>query len=326
MIARFCTGLTAALLMSGTALADVRVVASIPPVHSLVASVMEGVGAPELLVPANVSEHDYALKPSDARKIAQADVVFWVGDALEAYLAAPLKSSGGRNIALIDVPGVDAHPFRQPEDAEEEHTAHEGAADAEHGHEGEDAHADEHADAHHHEHTGLDPHVWMDPVRAQAMVEAIAKALAEQDSANAEIYRANAARSVEALKALNAETASRLKPYADRPFVTFHEGYSYFVERYGLDQVGQVTVDPQRRPGAASVKALRDAVGAKRVVCAFAEPQYDEAAITALAGGTGIKIGGLDTLGAGIEPGPSLYPELIRHNAAAVEACLAPTS
>lgn len=312
MIARLCTGISLALLMSATAFADVRVVASIPPVHSLVASVMQGVGAPELLVPANVSEHDYALKPSDARKIAQADLVVWIGEGLEGYLAGPLKSSGVRNVSLIEAEGVEPHPYGENEHA--------------HDHEHAEGHDRKHADGHGHEHTGLDPHVWMDPVRAGAMVQAIAKALAQQDGANADTYRANAARTVEALKELNDETASKLKPYADRPFVTFHDGYRYFVERYGLEQVGEVTVDPQRRPGAASVKALRDAVAAKNVVCAFAEPQYDEAAISTLAGSAGIKIGRLDTLGAGIEPGPSLYPELIRQNAAAVQACLTPTS
>ena len=305
-------------LAAGSAQAEVpNVVASIAPVHSLVASVMQGVGEPTLLIPANVSEHDYALKPSDLRAIAGADLVVWVGESLETYLVRPIETEVVANLELIDAPGVEPHPYGEGGGHQHEEHEHEGEAGVqEHGAE------EDHA----HEHTGLDPHVWLDPLRAQAIVKAVADALANLDAENAERYRANANATIAELAALNDEVAARLAPVAEKPFVTFHDGYSYFVERYGLNQVGEVAVHPERMPGAATVAALRETMAGEGVACAFTEPQYDAGAIQSLAGDIAIKVGALDALGAGLEEGPSLYTALIRKNAAAVEACLSPTS
>ena len=139
-------------------------------------------------------------------------------------------------------------------------------------------------------------------------------------------YRQNAARTIADLDALDASIRQQLAPLAAKPFVTFHDGYSYFVERYGLNQVGQLTVHPEQRPGAASVKALRDMIAAQGVACAFAEPQFDPATLQVLAGDTRMKIGTLDAIGANLAPGPDLYASLLRANAEAIASCLASTS
>jgi zinc transport system substrate-binding protein len=306
VLALFCMG--------GAAHADVPdVVASIAPIHSLVASVMEGVGEPELLIPAEVSEHDYALKPSDVRKIAGADLVVWVGESLESYLVKPLETEGVPDLELLEAPGVDPHPYGKAEERGEETEAL-----VEEGHGGEDEEE--------HEHLGLDPHIWLDPVRAQAIVNAVAEKLAEIDPENADRYRANAAETAADLAALDAEIRQRLLPLAGKPFITFHDGYSYFVARYGLNQVGELAVHPESRPGAATVRALRDTIASEGVACAFAEPQFDPGALQALAGDARMTIGALDALGAGIEPGSTLYPALLRKNAEAAEQCLSSTS
>jgi zinc transport system substrate-binding protein len=289
-----------------------HVVASIAPIHSLVASVMEGAGEPELLIPAEVTEHDYALKPSDIRKIAGADLVVWIGESLEAYLVKPLETEGVAQLELIEAEGIDPHAF--------------GGADA---HEGEDvaeAEAEEHEEEHGHAHLGLDPHVWLDPIRAVVAVKAVAEVLGQMDAENAGLYAANAKRTVAALEALDGEVRARLAPLADRPFITFHDGYSYFVERYGLRQVGQLMVHPEQLPGAASLSALRATVASEKVACVFAEPQFDPGVLRSLAGDADMKIGVLDTLGAGLAPGPALYGALLRKNAEAVASCLTPTS
>lgn len=291
-----------------------KVVASIAPVHSLVASVMDGVAQPDLLVPAGVSDHDYAMKPSDLRAIAGADLVIWIGEPLEAYLAGALETEGTRSLELIEVEGVDPRPFGV-------------AAEGEHAGE---AHRPEHehrqAEADGHDHLGLDPHIWLDPVRAQVIVRAVAAALTEIDPDNSRRYRDNAAETVAALQALDGEIRRQLAPFAEKPFVTFHDGYSYFVERYGLSQVGQLSVLPERGAGAATVRALRETVAAEGVACAFAEPQFDPGALEALAGGARLKIGVLDAIGSGLDPGTPLYASLLRRNAAAIEDCLASTS
>src|SRR5688572_30753517 len=114
------------LLAAGPVEAKVpNVVASIAPVHSLVAAVMQGVGEPLLLVPANVSDHDYALKPSDLRKIEGADLVVWIGEPLETYLVRSLKTEDIDNLELMAIEGVDPRPYGSTGQAAERADAHE---------------------------------------------------------------------------------------------------------------------------------------------------------------------------------------------------------
>jgi zinc transport system substrate-binding protein len=305
-----CAALFALLCLTGVARAEVpNVVASIAPIHSLVASVMQGVGEPELLIPANVSEHDYALRPSDVGTIAGADLVVWVGESLESYLVRPLETEGVANLELIDAGGVEPQPYGHvPEHDDLPAQEHEAVHEAE--------------GSHDHHHLALDPHIWMDPVRAEAIVNAVAERLAEVDPPNADRYRANSADTTAELAALDREIRDRLAPVAEKPFITFHDGYSYFVERYGLNQVGQLAMHPEARPGAATVAALRDMVAAEGVTCAFAEPQFQAGALQRLVSSAAITIATLDTLGAGLEPGPELYATLLQKNAKAVEECL----
>jgi len=305
--------LSAALLVAAAAHAEPpQVVASIAPVHSLVASVMEGVGEPALLVPVAVSDHDYSMKPSDLRAIAGADLVVWIGPPLETYLVKPLKTEGTRSLPLIESEAVNARSYDAVSD--HAHAAETTGEDSEDAAEAE-APGDRRALA-------LDPHVWLDPVRAEVMVRVIAEALTELDPENAARYRANAAEAVDGLKALDSEIRGRLAPLAGIPFVTFHDGYSYFVERYGLNQVGQLAIHPERSPGAAALRRLQGRIAAERVACIFAEPQFDPRALNVLAGEADIEIGILDAIGSGLEPGPSLYASLMRRNAEAVAECL----
>jgi len=322
------------ILAGGSAQAEApRVLVSIAPIHSLTAAIMEGAGEPELLVPGNVSDHDYAMRPSDIRKIAGADLVVWIGGSLETYLAKPLQTEGVPALELIEAAGVEAHPYAESGGGSvDDHAAESGQ-----GHDAESA-ATQRAAGHPettlaeaegeqgHDHLGLDPHVWLDPVRAQAIVRAVAERLAEMDAEHAEAYRSNAESMVAELQALDGEIRQQLASLSEKPFITFHDGYAYFVERYGLNQVGQLSVEPEQQAGAASVRALRELVAAQGVACAFAEPQFDPGVIDALAGETRIKVGLLDAIGADLDPGPSLYASLLRKNAAAVTSCLTPTS
>ena len=106
--------LAAVLLAAPNARADLEVVASIKPIHSLVAGVMEGDRAPGLIIEGRTSPHSYSLRPSDARRLQDADLVFWIGHSLEAFLKKPIESLGPHTVAvkLLDAPGVAALPVR----------------------------------------------------------------------------------------------------------------------------------------------------------------------------------------------------------------------
>jgi zinc transport system substrate-binding protein len=98
------------------AASPLSVVVSIKPVHSLVAGIMAGVGEPALIVKASRSPHNYSLKPSDARTLAGADVIVWVGPAMETFLQKPIDalSANSRVITLMNDPSQDPHLWLAP--------------------------------------------------------------------------------------------------------------------------------------------------------------------------------------------------------------------
>jgi zinc transport system substrate-binding protein len=292
------------LLLTAAAAAEPQVVASIKPIHSLVAGVMQGVGEPVLLLSGASSPHDYSLRPSDARSLEGAAAMFWVGEGLEAFLAKPLDALAGdaRIVALSEADGVALLPAREG------------------GLWQEDAHQEEpHAEEHEHEH---DMHAWLDPHNAAAMVEAIVSALGTVDPENGARYEANGRELRARLEALDEELRDQLAPVADRPFVVFHDAYQYFGQRYGLSEVGSITVDPQRRPGAQRLTEIRARLQELGAACVFAEPQFEPAVVDTVIEGSAARKGVLDPLGATLEAGPDQYFELLDGLAGALVACL----
>ena len=204
------------------------VVTSIKPIHSLVAAIMQGVGTPELIVGGAASPHTYSLKPSNARTLQNAKVIFWVGPGLEAFLQKPLESLGSdASIAeLDDAPGLTKLKFREGGAFE----PHDDGDEAE-------AHDHDHAEAaghddHDHAHGEFDTHLWLDPVNAKAMAAEIITTLVAADPANALTYQANAKTLDDKLDALDNELAATVAPVKDKPFIVFHDAYQYFEHRY----------------------------------------------------------------------------------------------
>jgi len=307
-------------LLPPAALAEPAVVASIPPIHSLVAGVMEGIGDAHLLVKGGASPHTYTLRPSDAGLLSRADVIFWVGEELEAFLVKPLSALGAAAevVALSEAPGLRLLAAREGGLWEEHADEHEAGG---HGHEG-------HGDGHAHEaesehgHGAHDMHLWLDPANAAAMVDAIVAALGRRDPGRADAYAANGARLRARLADLRDEIKGTLAPVADRPFMVFHDAYQYFETAFGLTAVGAISVAPQRMPGARRLGELRHRLTSTGVRCVFREPQFAPRLAETLVDGTPASIGVLDPLGADIEPGPDLYGRLLKSNAEAVKTCL----
>ena len=303
-----------------------RVVADIAPVHSIAARVMEGIGTPDLLIPPGVSPHDHALRPSEAAALQGADLVLRVGDALTPGLGGRIDTlSEGEVLILAEVDGVSALTIRADEafeahgrgDRDEDH----GGDLDDHAEEAADGDGDEHGHGHDHEAGGLDPHLWLDPANAVAWTRAIAGALAARDPANAGGYAANAAAAEEELAALVEEVAATLAPVRDRPVIVFHDAYQYFEAAFGLDVAGAIAVSDAAPPGPARLSAIRETARVAGVACLFAEPQFDPGLVAVVAEGTDLPVATLDPLGTALEPGPELYPALLRGLAEAAATC-----
>jgi zinc transport system substrate-binding protein len=316
-----------------------KVVASIKPIHSLVAQVMQGVGEPGLIVDGAGSPHTYVMKPSNAAELQEAELVFWVGEQLEPFLEKPLETlaADATVVELWQAPGLETlayregGPFEADEhgagDGDEDHAAGEAQDHSEEDHaEGEEEHGHAHQEADDgHGHAGIDMHLWLDPRNAKALIARIEEALSESDPENAARYQANAEAAAAALDALEAEIAAELAPVKEKPFVVFHDAYQYFENRFGLNAVGSITVSPEVAPGAERVAEIRDKVAGLGAVCVFAEPQFEPGVIATIVEGTEARSGVLDPEGAGIPNGPELYPTLLRNMAASLKGCLSET-
>lgn len=316
---------TAALFLSPTlALAAPQVVVSIKPIHSLVAAVMQGIGEPSLIVEGAASPHTYSLKPSNARALENADVVFWVGPGLEAFLEKPLDALAGeaKVVELEDAPGLVRLPFREG-GAFEAHDDGDEHAEGE-DHAGHDEHAaGEHAgEDHDHEHGGFDMHLWLDPMNAKAMAAQIEATLVAADPANAARYKANGIALAAEIDALDKEIASTVVPVLDKPFVVFHDAYQYFEKRYDIRIAGSITVSPETMPGAERIAEIHAKVKDLKAACVFAEPQFEPKLISVVTEGTDAKSGVLDPEGGALDAGPALYPALMRNLAKSLADCL----
>ena len=332
-------------LLAPAALAEVpNVAADITPVHGLVARVMDGVGAPDLVIRHGASPHEYALRPSEAAALERADVVFWIGEALTPWLEGSIGTLAGdaHTIALIDVSETIRRPFREgatfdahdhgeDDHGEDGHEAHENEAHDEHGHEdhahddhGHDDHGhDEHAhDDDGHDHEGTDPHAWLDPENAKVWLDVIAAELSEADPANAAAYAANAAAGRSEIDAAASEVAAIVAPLREAGFVVFHDAYQYFESRFDLSAAGAITLSDATSPSPARIAEVRDTVADLGVACVFSEPQFDPGLVAAVVEGSGAKTAVIDPLGTEIAPGPGFYPALLRDLAARMAACL----
>ncbi|CVI55284.1 zinc ABC transporter substrate-binding protein ZnuA [Agrobacterium leguminum] len=315
----------AAAASGATAAPDV--VVSIKPVHSLVATIMRGVGEPQLIVDGAASPHTYNLRPSNARKLEKADVVFWVGPGLEAFLEKPLEALASKAtvVELEDAKGLEKLPFREggPFEAhdhgDEGHEAHDGHAEEEGAHD----HGHDHAEGHEgHDHGAYDTHLWLDPANAKAMAQTIETALIAADAGNAATYQANTKKLIDDLDALDAELRETVKPVKDKPFIVFHDAYQYFEHRYGVKTAGSITVSPETLPGADRVKQMQEKVRQLGATCVFAEPQFEPKLISVITEGTAAKSATLDPEAATLEPGPDLYFKLMRGIAGSLKDCL----
>lgn len=314
------------------------VVASIKPIHSLVAAVMQGVGEPTLLVKGGASPHTYAMRPSDATALDEADVVFWVGESLETFLTDPLDTltEDARVVELMEAEGVATLANREGGVLEgEAHDAHEeggeeGGERHDHGHAREDDHDHEHEHAeaqadregHGHDHGATDPHIWLGPGNAAAILDAVAETLSDADPENAARYSENAARARQMLASLDAEIDAQLAPVEDVPFIVFHDAYQYFQRHYGLNMVGSITLSPDRAPGAARIAEIREEIAETGAACVFAEPQFEPRIVGVVTEGTEARQANVDPVGADLADGPDLYPRLLKEMANSFSECL----
>ena len=299
--------------------AEIKVVASIKPIHSLASYLMDGIAKPDLIVDGYASPHGFAMKPSHAKMLQNADLIFWVGEDLESFLEKPLSSIAKKaeKIELMETKGLQVLKFRE-RNIFDEHDHDD------HGHDDHGKKEDDHDDHGHDDHDGhahgeFDPHIWLDPINAKAMLNEMAEHLIENDTKNEAKYKSNLAKALQEIDKLTIDVMTDLS--SSVASIVFHDAYQYFEKRFNVNILGSFTVNTDVMPGAEQLAEIREIIEHDKVACVFSEPQFNPDIIKAVAKDMNIKTGVVDPLGATLDPGKDLYFNLIRNMSASFKGC-----
>ena len=313
---------SALVLSAGLASAEVpKVSADIAPVHSLVSKVMNGLGKPYLIIPAEASPHEYQLKPSEAKSLQESKLVFWIGEDLTPWLEKGLSNlaKDATITTLLKAEGIELLDFR--EGALFEAHDHSNHDDHDHGkHKKKDDH-DDHAGHEGHDHGEHDPHAWLSPGIAKVWLNLIAAKLSEEDPNNASTYFSNASSAIKDLDTLSDEINKILDPIRKEKFVVFHDAYQYFENHFNISASGAISLGDASDPSPARLKEIKERVEKEDIHCVLAEPQFNEGLVKAVIEGTHANNAIIDPLGVSLEIGPNLYDKLIRNLAINLSNC-----
>lgn len=273
-----------------------QVVVTIKPIHALVSGVMKGVGQPDLLLQGGESPHHYNLRPSQMRRLHNAQLVIWIGPTIETFLEKALTTLNPKikRLRLSEIADLTLLAARKRDVWETK--SHNGFH--------------------------IDPHIWLDPHNAKMMVQSIAQALSQIDSNNASRYRFNANRLIQRLEQLDQVFERQLASVKKIPYLVFHDAYQYFEHRYKLTALGAISISPDTRPSVKRLYQLRTRIKKQQIRCVFSEPQLPSDLIFILIEDTSARHGILDPLGAKLTIGENAYFNLLRNLAQSLVQCL----
>lgn len=273
---------------------NLRVSADIAPIHSLVSLVIGDQSTVNLIVPPNLSPHDFALKPSQLRTLNQAELIVIVSEDFSPSLSRHLKTLSPDNLIL--------------------NLSKTLTDDDDDSHDKEDTHDD---DTHLHD----DEHTWLNPQNAIIWLDHIAQAMATIDEPNRAEYELNAVAAIATLTQMHKVLKDKLAGVRTVPYIVHHDAYQHFAQAFGLANPQAIALSDARAPSAAKLKQIRKA--GENSDCIFSEVQHDDAIVDTVSAGLGMKRGILDPLGSDIPIGPNLYETLMRTLAKRFSECLA---
>lgn len=297
------------MLLAGSSSAMAKapqVLASIKPLQLISQAITEGVTDTQVLLPPGASPHNHSLRPSDARKLHSAEVIFWVGPAMESFLERSLPSSKKAvSVAMMNIQGISLRKSgEKTEESEHDHHDH----------------------AHHHDHGEYDPHIWLSTDNGRAIAKAMSKTLSEVDIEHAPQYQKNLAKFLANLDEADQRNKGIIEQLENQPLFVFHDAYGYLQDQYHLNVAGHFTLNPEQQPGAKHLTSLRDQLKRSGDTCIFREPQFQPAYIDSITQGLPVRVGVLDPLGDKIKVQPDGYPIFINTLVDNINQCLVSSS
>ncbi|MEF1289556.1 zinc ABC transporter substrate-binding protein [Vibrio sp. M260118] len=269
------------------------VLTSIKPIQLITVELTKNISQPEVLLGSNTSPHDYALRPSDVKRLRSADLVVWFGHDLEPFLAKVLEKQNNV-LTLSEIKGLELREFYGG-----------------------------HHDHHGHDHGTHDPHFWLGYKTTLQVARAIVTKLVEIDAENKAKYEQNFAEFEHQLTTQQEAIRAQLKPVSQAGYFVFHDAYTYFEKDFSLNNLGHFTVSPERKPGAKTLIKIRKTLAENGARCVFSEPQYTPAVVQSVTRDSDAKIGILDPLGTDIEAVSGGYFKFKQSLADSFITCLA---
>ena len=289
------------LLASNTCFSEEkRIIASIKPLHSIILNVVKDEEV-DLLLGGALSPHDYMLKPSDMKKLQNADLVFYIDDsALETFLSRPLRTLDKkvRKISLASKQNLTLLPIREGGIWEKED------------------------DGHDHSHGEHDIHIWLGSENAIKITKHVVRELSRINPANKSVYKRNAQAFIERIKANRVKTKKKLEAIKDSSFIVFHDAYQYYDKEYNLNAAGSISLNPEISPTPQRINEIKLKIKKDAVECVFREPQFSSKIVQTIINDTNAKEGLLDPLGSDLKPGKDLYLKLINKLTEGLTDCL----
>ena len=319
------------------------VITTIQPINSLVSAVIGDTGKTISLIPADISPHEYKLKPSDAKKMQEANIIFFVSNHLESSVTKVFKNlpknikiinlleeTGIEHLAIRDNEAWERHDHHGHDDHDDhdkhgkkhdDHDDHDKHAKKHDDHDDHDKHGKKHDDHDDHE-SKDDVHIWLSPDNAINIVEKVNKELTLLFPDNASKYSENSNKMIDKIQKLKNELAKDLAPIKGKPYVVFHDAYQYFEKTFDLNAVGSVALEGDIASSPKQISFIKDKIKKLNASCVFQEPQFDSKLVKIVVEGTNAQIGTLDPLGVNISGKENFYIQLLKNMAKSLKECL----
>ena len=306
------------------------IITTIQPINALVSAVIGNTGKTISIIPAELSPHEFKLKPSDVKVLQDGNLIFYVSNHLESSVTKVFKNLP-KNIKIINLmeeSDIDHLAIRDNEAWErhdhhghDDHDDHDKHGKKDDDHDDHDKHGKKDDDHANHEKED-DVHIWLSPNNAIKIVKKVNKELNLYFPENSKIYDENASKFIHKIKNLKEELVKELAPIKDKPFIVFHDAYQYFEKTFELNAVGSVALEGDIASSPKQISFIKEKTKESNASCVFQEPQFDTKLVKIVVEGTNAEIGTLDPLGVNVTGDKDFYLQLLRNMSKSLKECL----
>ena len=250
---------------------------NILPQKYFVEKIVKDIFTINVMVKPGASPHNFEPKPSQMKSLVASKVYFLIGDATEKNWIEKFKQNAKNTLFVDTTIGVEKIEMAK----------HEHEEVAQHDHKKDEKDEE-------HDHSGLDPHIWLDPVLVKIQAKNIYEAMIKIDSANSDFYKTNYEEFLKELETLDSNIKTILAPHKDKAFMVFHPSWGYFAKRYDLEQISIEIEGKEPKPN--ELVELIEESKKHDIKIIFVSPQFSQKSAQAISKNIGANVVAIDPL------------------------------